>query len=326
MSEKPQYEGLVTSIANGKHGKYAVTKVEGCGGSVTFSLDAKTWHEEKEPIIGDMVTLGGLTSRSSGWRASSARFFTPGDQQTASRKEAKMDLRMKVGEVLEKLAEVGLPVKDMLLYGEQVVEKLLVNGYGQRVKDEFNFHNDCIRKLLPILPESLALKVLHRYNFIDQRLSGEYFGATGYKPFEELMFDKEIPGNLKEAADELMRTKGHEYYYFFGDMAWTESESFGYSKKLLASQLRFLLDRGLPFLSTRKDLDYIAFLGEAEFCKLRVDFYRYLLKNRLNDLRALPEHQLEAIAVICLKDGAMSLAKGFANLRNKGTTITISIA
>ena len=63
----------VTSICDGKKGRYAVTTVDGAS-SITFALS--TWKYDEEPSIGEIVNLFGVHQMRSGQRANSAGRIT----------------------------------------------------------------------------------------------------------------------------------------------------------------------------------------------------------------------------------------------------------
>ncbi len=87
--DKESYQAVVQKVVHeGKHGPYVVTKCEAVEtGTVTFSYDEETWHEKKEPKPGNVVLISGVIKKRAGWRATSARFLEPADEQTANRKE-----------------------------------------------------------------------------------------------------------------------------------------------------------------------------------------------------------------------------------------------
>lgn len=68
-------------ILQGKHGSFVVATSEELKGSVTFSLEPTVWMEEEYPEEGVCVLLGKLRQKRAGWRAKTARFFKPSDEQ-----------------------------------------------------------------------------------------------------------------------------------------------------------------------------------------------------------------------------------------------------
>lgn len=87
MRESNFYEAVVEKvIPQGRHGPYAVARHKDLG-LITFSLNQNVWQESDQPECGTIVVLGEIRRKPAGWRAMSARFFTPNDQET--RKEEK---------------------------------------------------------------------------------------------------------------------------------------------------------------------------------------------------------------------------------------------
>ena len=82
-----RYVGPVEKVvAPGRHGPYAVMRVEGIG-TVTFSLRPPVWNEKSYPERGMYVVLSQVRKMRAGWRAMSGRFMTPSDQQTGTETE-----------------------------------------------------------------------------------------------------------------------------------------------------------------------------------------------------------------------------------------------
>ena len=74
--------GEVVDVVQGKS-PYAVTEVDGIDGTVTFSLKEShgVWRPGRAPLKGQTVILGDITHMDKGWRALSARPYTPEDQE-----------------------------------------------------------------------------------------------------------------------------------------------------------------------------------------------------------------------------------------------------
>lgn len=73
------YRGIIENvILNGKHGPYAVVRVERVG-QITFSLDKIVWQEGGIPEEGTEVLLSDVRKKRAGWRAMSVRFVRPSD-------------------------------------------------------------------------------------------------------------------------------------------------------------------------------------------------------------------------------------------------------
>lgn len=84
MSENREYVVVVEKIINdGKHGPYAVARCDDLG-AVTFSLGKDVWDEERNPERGIFVVVSDVIKKRAGWRAMSARFVRPTDQQLAT--------------------------------------------------------------------------------------------------------------------------------------------------------------------------------------------------------------------------------------------------
>ncbi len=70
------YEAVVLNICQGEHGPYAVAKIEKgehTGHTLTFSVDAQVWTEDRPPRKGDKVILEDVHERTGGFRAERAR-------------------------------------------------------------------------------------------------------------------------------------------------------------------------------------------------------------------------------------------------------------
>lgn len=81
--EKPdEYRAVVQQIIEGKHGLYAVATSNQITESITFSLDSNVWQEKEYPQNGYEVVLSDIRKKRAGWRAHSARFVRPTDEQT----------------------------------------------------------------------------------------------------------------------------------------------------------------------------------------------------------------------------------------------------
>ena len=80
--ERPdEYRAVVQQVIQGKHGPYAVATSDQIEGSITFSLDPDVWKENEHPRNGYEVVLGDVRNKRAGWRAHSARFVRPTDEQ-----------------------------------------------------------------------------------------------------------------------------------------------------------------------------------------------------------------------------------------------------
>lgn len=93
MEANTTYVAVVESIIrNGSHGPYAVAKpvgkIKGVDGSITFGLKPTVWHGEDEPEPGSHVVLSRLEYKRAGWRAKSARYLQPSDQQPKGRERS----------------------------------------------------------------------------------------------------------------------------------------------------------------------------------------------------------------------------------------------
>ena len=66
----------------GRHGPYAVALSSEVRGTITFSLGEPTWWDHSIPVEGAVVMLSDLQKMPKGWRAMSARFFRPSDENT----------------------------------------------------------------------------------------------------------------------------------------------------------------------------------------------------------------------------------------------------
>ncbi len=81
MLDRDVVRGVVQKVdTGGKHGPYAIAKVEGLG-SVTFSLEKRVWDEEDRPEAGEIVILSKLREKRAGWRAMQARYVKPSDDR-----------------------------------------------------------------------------------------------------------------------------------------------------------------------------------------------------------------------------------------------------
>jgi len=80
MASNRSYHAIVQKVVSGKHGPYAVARSEELG-FITFSLDAKVWREGDLPEPGTCVVLSEVRKKRAGWRAMSARFFEPADEE-----------------------------------------------------------------------------------------------------------------------------------------------------------------------------------------------------------------------------------------------------
>ena len=80
MSKQDTVTGVIQRIIDGKHGPYAVAKVDALG-NVTFSLASDVWHEDGQPSQGEVVLLRDIRKKRAGWRALDARYLRPSDIQ-----------------------------------------------------------------------------------------------------------------------------------------------------------------------------------------------------------------------------------------------------
>jgi len=84
MTIETAYQALVEKIFNtGPHGPYAVARNDVLH-SVTFSLTPDVWQEKDYPDAGLYVILSQIRRTRAGWRAKSARYLTPSDEQQAA--------------------------------------------------------------------------------------------------------------------------------------------------------------------------------------------------------------------------------------------------
>ena len=83
MDNKSYTAVVQKTIVDGKHGPYAVVELEKIG-SVTFSLQAPVWNDDRWPEEGDVVVLTRVRKKRAGWRAESGRFYEPSDEQQSS--------------------------------------------------------------------------------------------------------------------------------------------------------------------------------------------------------------------------------------------------
>jgi hypothetical protein len=82
-------KAVVGTIRKGHKGSFAIATAEGIEGSVTFSLKKGVWKEKGHPKKGDSIFLSDLRQTNSGWRALSARFWKPSDEQQKQPKQRK---------------------------------------------------------------------------------------------------------------------------------------------------------------------------------------------------------------------------------------------
>ncbi len=344
MDEKTAYLAVVTSIENGKHGKFAVAKVEELSGSATFSLSTRIWKESRIPKSGDQVMLGGLTCTQKGWRANSARFFRKADQQTAEGKEQEMNLGNLFGKkgtrkclfadyanalkldaqgqqtwdkwfalydsleqdrALVELIESKRPSEiykkralmillapyseaipfdwprpiidwcynqnpdwveylnsDLASYALDLIMKAKRDLMAQSNKRVLEYYNNCILKMLEILPEPMAIAILPEFQLREIYCydGGIDFGPSGYQPFSRLLYNPKIPEAVKIAADQMMRSivlqeckgikspraewehAGEQYAsVIVVQSVFIEQGEPGYSARMLADQVEFML-------------------------------------------------------------------------------------
>ena len=79
-------------IGDGKHGPFVVAtcdKFDTYDGSITFSLDPLVWREKHYPKEGECVFLSDITQKRAGWRAETARYWTPSDEVEKQRAKSK---------------------------------------------------------------------------------------------------------------------------------------------------------------------------------------------------------------------------------------------
>ncbi|MCX6713114.1 MAG: hypothetical protein NTY66_02825 [Candidatus Vogelbacteria bacterium] len=84
------YQAVVEKIVpGGRHGPYAVARCDELSnlGPITFSLKPEVWEEKAWPETGTVIIISNLTKKRAGWRATSARFFQPADEQQSKEKE-----------------------------------------------------------------------------------------------------------------------------------------------------------------------------------------------------------------------------------------------
>jgi hypothetical protein len=80
------YSAIVQNVfPNGNHGPYALATSDSIG-FITFLLAPPVWSENSNPEPGTYVVLSDLTKKRAGWRAGSARFFRPADEQERKEK------------------------------------------------------------------------------------------------------------------------------------------------------------------------------------------------------------------------------------------------
>ena len=84
MTSDQGYKAVVEKILDGKHEPYAVASCNELG-SITFSLNPKVWEEKDMPELGMYVMLSDVRKKRAGWRAYSARFMRPCDEQKEQR-------------------------------------------------------------------------------------------------------------------------------------------------------------------------------------------------------------------------------------------------
>lgn len=78
---KKEIQATVQSVdLHGQWGPYATATARGVKGTITFSLDGNVWHEHSIPERGSFVMLSELQKKRKGWRAMSARLFSPADE------------------------------------------------------------------------------------------------------------------------------------------------------------------------------------------------------------------------------------------------------
>ena len=94
MSDNKEYQAVIGQVvSNGRHGPYVVSHHETLG-VITFALSPDVWKESDRPTGGTYVVLSDLQRKRSGWRAKSARFLRPTDQQpqpATSKKERRQE-------------------------------------------------------------------------------------------------------------------------------------------------------------------------------------------------------------------------------------------
>jgi hypothetical protein len=78
-----QHVAEVVGVVQGKS-PYAITEVDEIDGTVTFSLEKRhgVWNQDGPPLKGQTVMLDDITHmKDKGWRALSARPYTPEDEE-----------------------------------------------------------------------------------------------------------------------------------------------------------------------------------------------------------------------------------------------------
>lgn len=83
-----QIKGTVRRIIkNGRNGPYLVATSQDIAGSITVSLQRHIWRERRRPDVGVHLHLSDLQSTEAGWRAMSARFWRPSDEEQPSKEQ-----------------------------------------------------------------------------------------------------------------------------------------------------------------------------------------------------------------------------------------------
>ena len=77
------YRAVVQAVIQGPHGPYVVATAKNLYGSVTFALARDVWQDSGVPEPGAEVVLTDLRRKQAGWRAYSARFLRPADEQSS---------------------------------------------------------------------------------------------------------------------------------------------------------------------------------------------------------------------------------------------------
>lgn len=85
MDQHSAFVAVVQRVLPGNHGRFAIATCDTFVGSITFSLDSSVWLESSEPTNGMWVVLENLTRKPAGWRALSARFYRPSDEDRFAR-------------------------------------------------------------------------------------------------------------------------------------------------------------------------------------------------------------------------------------------------
>ncbi|MFI5240413.1 MAG: hypothetical protein ACHQUB_01770 [Candidatus Saccharimonadia bacterium] len=83
MEATEHLNATVQAVLPGPHGPYVVATAVGLFGSITFALSEPVWLETDTPERGAMVVLSDLRRKQAGWRALSARYFRPEDEQSS---------------------------------------------------------------------------------------------------------------------------------------------------------------------------------------------------------------------------------------------------